>query len=81
MLTSTALKEQETGHSQPRILQKAVSKSLANLMRPSSAKRELQSDFLINAEVQFQSARPPETWCFRNSYLAKVCDLVRILIV
>lgn len=79
MLPDAALEEQGS-RSQPRILQIAALKSLSRLMKPSSAKRGLQSDFLVDAEVQVKSAHPPETWCFRNYSLAKsLCDLVRIL--
>ena len=60
-------KSEEAGQSQPRILQIAALKSLSGLMKPSSARRELQSDFLMGAEVQVKSAYPPETWGFRSS--------------
>ena len=60
-------KSEEAGQSQPRILQIAALKSLSGLMKPSSARRELQSDFLMGAEVQVKSVHPPETWGFRNS--------------
>jgi hypothetical protein len=49
-------------------------------MKPSSANRQLQSDVLMEAEVQVRSTFPPEMGIFRNSQLTKsLCDVARNL--